>query len=362
MLGRQLKLLRESKHKSQQDVCAALNIEQSTLANYENDKRVPKLEILIKIAEYYNCSVDYLLGLTDQEVPQNSNNPHNSLMLDRLNFLLNEDDNLEFYSSCSKIPMETIQKYMTGELEPTTYDLCKLIEVLDTSADYLFGKSDEAHPALLKTYNIDDAFSRILSEELGKNYLETELADNLDVSVSHIKKLLTGECIPSPDILEKIAQLLEKSTDYLLGLSKKSREPDANGEFPFHMDTESIHRLQELLGDFQACTDWEYELGLNDDELYMMYYYGFIPHITVLQKLCKGLNVSADYLLNLSNSKLSVRINNNTNEDRLLNNYRKLDTLYQEKIMGALSEQLLQQERDIYLKSSVAADELKQAK
>ena len=52
MLGKQLKLLRESRQKSQQEVCSALNIEQSTLANYENGKRIPKIEILIKIAEY----------------------------------------------------------------------------------------------------------------------------------------------------------------------------------------------------------------------------------------------------------------------------------------------------------------------
>ena len=47
MLGKQLKLLRETAGKSQLEVCSALNIEQSTLANYENDKRIPKLEILI---------------------------------------------------------------------------------------------------------------------------------------------------------------------------------------------------------------------------------------------------------------------------------------------------------------------------
>ena len=63
MLGKQLKLLRETAGKSQLEVCSALNIEQSTLANYENDKRIPKLEILIKLAEYYKVSVDCILGL-----------------------------------------------------------------------------------------------------------------------------------------------------------------------------------------------------------------------------------------------------------------------------------------------------------
>lgn len=61
-IGDRMKSLREKRGVMQQDVCEALNIEQSTLANYENNRRVPKVEILAKIADYYNVSVDYLLG------------------------------------------------------------------------------------------------------------------------------------------------------------------------------------------------------------------------------------------------------------------------------------------------------------
>lgn len=67
MIGRQLKALRMNSKKSQTEVCTSLNIEQSTLANYENEKRIPKIDILIKIANYYNVSVDYLLGRTENQ-------------------------------------------------------------------------------------------------------------------------------------------------------------------------------------------------------------------------------------------------------------------------------------------------------
>lgn len=63
MIGKRLKYLRELKRKSQQEVCSSLNIEQSTLANYENDKRVPKIDILIELAQYYDIPTDYLLGV-----------------------------------------------------------------------------------------------------------------------------------------------------------------------------------------------------------------------------------------------------------------------------------------------------------
>ncbi|MCD8022917.1 MAG: helix-turn-helix domain-containing protein [Lachnospiraceae bacterium] len=68
-----LKSLRKSAQKTQHEVCCELNIEQSTLANYENGKRVPKADTLIRIAEYYHCSVDYLLG-REGNIPASNEN------------------------------------------------------------------------------------------------------------------------------------------------------------------------------------------------------------------------------------------------------------------------------------------------
>lgn len=64
-LGYRIKLLRENKGIGQQELCNFLGIEQSTLANYENDRRTPKPEMLSKIADFFNTSTDYLLGRTD---------------------------------------------------------------------------------------------------------------------------------------------------------------------------------------------------------------------------------------------------------------------------------------------------------
>lgn len=64
-IGDRIKKLREENGLMQQDVCNTLDIEQSTLANYENNHRVPKTDILIKIANYYGVSLDFLVGMTD---------------------------------------------------------------------------------------------------------------------------------------------------------------------------------------------------------------------------------------------------------------------------------------------------------
>lgn len=63
-LGDKLKSIRESKGLMQLDVCLALNIKQSTLANYENNRRIPLLAVLITLANYYDISLDYLTGRT----------------------------------------------------------------------------------------------------------------------------------------------------------------------------------------------------------------------------------------------------------------------------------------------------------
>lgn len=58
-----LKSLRKSKGFSKmQDFCAAADISFSTYQNYESGKRIPTAEILIKLADFYGVSTDYLLG------------------------------------------------------------------------------------------------------------------------------------------------------------------------------------------------------------------------------------------------------------------------------------------------------------
>ncbi len=50
-------------------VAEDLNINAGTLANYENEIRQAPYEWLLKFADYYDVSVDYLLGRVDGEKP-----------------------------------------------------------------------------------------------------------------------------------------------------------------------------------------------------------------------------------------------------------------------------------------------------
>ncbi|WP_211203946.1 helix-turn-helix domain-containing protein [Peptoniphilus duerdenii] len=67
-LGSNIKYLREKNNLSQKELAKILNISNSTLSQYESNVRVPSDDIKILIADYFNVSLDYLLG--------RSSNPH----------------------------------------------------------------------------------------------------------------------------------------------------------------------------------------------------------------------------------------------------------------------------------------------
>lgn len=53
--------VRKAMHKTQQEVADCLGISRQAYSNYEAGKREPDFETLRKLAQYFNCSVDYLL-------------------------------------------------------------------------------------------------------------------------------------------------------------------------------------------------------------------------------------------------------------------------------------------------------------
>lgn len=64
-----LKNLREDRDLSQKDIGKILNMAQTTYSGYETGNRNVPNELLIKLALFYNVSVDYILGLTNIKEP-----------------------------------------------------------------------------------------------------------------------------------------------------------------------------------------------------------------------------------------------------------------------------------------------------
>ncbi len=61
--------IREDRDIKQSTLAAYLGVHQTTYSSYEIGKLSLTADVLIKLAKYYNTSVDYLLGLTDETKP-----------------------------------------------------------------------------------------------------------------------------------------------------------------------------------------------------------------------------------------------------------------------------------------------------
>ena len=65
-----LKYLRNEKGESLEKIAKYLNVTVQTISNYENEKRDMTPDTIIKLAEYFNVSTDYLLCKSDIRNPE----------------------------------------------------------------------------------------------------------------------------------------------------------------------------------------------------------------------------------------------------------------------------------------------------
>ena len=96
------KLLQE-RNKSAYEVAKSLDISQGLMNNYKNGIRTPTTANLIKIADYFNVSVDYLLGRTDE----NYKPPKNVYTLSD-----QEQSLIEFFRQLPKQDQSQVERYL----------------------------------------------------------------------------------------------------------------------------------------------------------------------------------------------------------------------------------------------------------
>ena len=70
MLFKRIRDLREDNDLTQETLAKILNVKQTTYSKYELGKINIPVESLIKLAEFYKTSVDYLIGVTDDPQPK----------------------------------------------------------------------------------------------------------------------------------------------------------------------------------------------------------------------------------------------------------------------------------------------------
>ncbi|WP_340701590.1 helix-turn-helix transcriptional regulator [Brevibacillus borstelensis] len=103
-LGEKLKNLREQRGWTQSQAAERIGISSQVVSNYERNYRSPDKETLSRIAKVYNCSLDWLLGVTDNPDRNDDYSPFN-----KKDTSLSEFESLFFYE-LDKLSDEDKQK------------------------------------------------------------------------------------------------------------------------------------------------------------------------------------------------------------------------------------------------------------
>ena len=74
-----LKDVREEHDLKQKEIAELLQIKQSSYSDYENGKNMMGIDKYIKLAKYYDVSLDYLCGLIDDPEPISTRKKRKSL-------------------------------------------------------------------------------------------------------------------------------------------------------------------------------------------------------------------------------------------------------------------------------------------
>ena len=67
-MSEKIRQLRRNFNLSQVDLAAKLGVTKQCVSNWENDNILPSIDMLIKLAKFFNVSTDYLLGLSSSNV------------------------------------------------------------------------------------------------------------------------------------------------------------------------------------------------------------------------------------------------------------------------------------------------------
>lgn len=70
MIGDTLKRLRTKKGLTSEELCSKIGIKGGSYRNYERDDRKPDYDTLVKLADFYGVTTDYLLGRPDAKPPE----------------------------------------------------------------------------------------------------------------------------------------------------------------------------------------------------------------------------------------------------------------------------------------------------
>lgn len=153
-----LSLLRKERNLSQKQVASDLEVAQALLSHYEKGKRECGLDFLVRAADYYGVSTDYLLGrspvssgttisesdIPETEIAEKANSDVGGLSANLSKKLISSSLDV-IYSSLAKTKSQKLTLFVTNTLTMSVYKAFRLVFHANPKNDRnIFGVSEDA--------------------------------------------------------------------------------------------------------------------------------------------------------------------------------------------------------------------------
>ncbi len=142
-LPEQLKDLMLEKGIKASALSKAIGVSDSTISRYTQGLQMPAFEILVALAEYFDCSIDFLLGLTD--IPRRENQRFKPVPAFATQFrVAMKACGFSQYAlqKKTKISWASFNAWLRGQKLPYPDSLIKIANAMDCSVDFLLGRED----------------------------------------------------------------------------------------------------------------------------------------------------------------------------------------------------------------------------
>ncbi len=142
MVSSRLKELRKNNKITQKQIANALELSERNYQYLEYGTVKPSYDTLLKLADYFDVSLDYLVGRTNNYYSFSHISNWEKTFVHNLTEIIPTFDTDDVIAA--GIDMEFLEKIIDESIRPTFDDACNIANDLGMSLDYLVGLSEES--------------------------------------------------------------------------------------------------------------------------------------------------------------------------------------------------------------------------
>lgn len=125
---------------SAQELSKKIGCADGTIYRYLRDSRLPTLDITIKLADFFKCSTDFLLGLENENYSEIYEKA--PPFKERFPILLKQCNISQYQlEKQTKIAHSAMVYWKNGSRQPTIESIIRIAKVLDRTVDFVLGRT-----------------------------------------------------------------------------------------------------------------------------------------------------------------------------------------------------------------------------